>query len=79
VNNKFWRSTAGLGSIGPKWNTPGTPVNYVIDPKGVIRYKWDGYPGVKAIDNAIETVIHELKKAAVNRNVNHEDLYRAIP
>jgi peroxiredoxin len=57
-----WRSTADHGAIAEKWNSPGTPVYYIIDPLGVIRYKWVGSPGEKAIDAALEKLIHEAKK-----------------
>lgn len=43
------------------WNNPGTPLYYVIDPKGVIRYKWFGNPGKKAIDAALDKVIEEAE------------------
>ncbi len=44
------------------WNSPGTPVYYVIDPKGVIRYKWVGSPGEKAIDTALDRLIKETER-----------------
>ena len=44
-----------------KWNTPGTPTYYVLDQKRVIRYKWVGSPGAKAIDNALEKLIQEAE------------------
>jgi peroxiredoxin len=51
-----WRSFSDQGAINERWNA-GTPTYYVIDPKGVIRYKWFGYPGAKALDTALETLI----------------------
>ena len=59
--NVTWRSTAENGQIAPKWNQPGTPVYYVIDKVGIIRYKWVGYPGEKAIDSALEKVVQEIE------------------
>ena len=59
-----WRSTADPGPIAEKWNSPGTPVYYVIDPAGVIRYKWVGNPGAKAIDAALEKLIQEAERDA---------------
>ena len=53
-----WRSFVHQDAINAKWN-PGTPCYYVLDPKGVIRYKWVGAPGEKAIDTALEKLIHE--------------------
>jgi hypothetical protein len=58
-----WRSFAHQAAINAKWN-PSTPVYYVLDPKGVIRHKWVGAPGEKAIDTALEKLIDE---AEVNR------------
>lgn len=53
-----WRSTADAGNtIAAAWNHPGTPLYYVLDPRGVIRYKWLGYPGEKALDGALENLI----------------------
>ena len=45
-----------------EWNSPGTPVYYVIDPTGVIRYKWVGNPGEKALDAALDKLIQEAEK-----------------
>ncbi len=58
-----WRSFSDRGRIHAKWNA-GTPSYYVIDPKGVIRYKWVGSPGEKAIDSALERVIQEAERDA---------------
>ena len=57
-----WRSfvdsgNAGAGAIATKWNLSATPTLYVIDHKGVIRYKWAGAPGEKVIDAALDKLI----------------------
>ena len=57
-----WRSfvdvgNAGAGPIATKWNLSATPTFYVIDPKGVIRYKWVGAPGEKAMEAALTHLI----------------------
>ncbi len=57
-----WRSfvdagNAGAGPIATKWNLSATPTLYVIDHKGVIRYRWAGAPGEKVIDAALEKLI----------------------
>ena len=54
-----WRSFAHQDAIDAKWN-PSTPGYYVLDPKGMIRYKWIGAPGEKAIDTAVEKLIEEV-------------------
>jgi peroxiredoxin len=53
-----WRSFAHQDAINAKWN-PSTPGYYVLDPKGVIRYKWVGAPGERAIDRALEKLLDE--------------------
>jgi hypothetical protein len=62
-----WRSFAHQDTINAKWN-PSTPGYYVLDPRGVIRHKWVGAPGAKAIDTALERLINE---AAVNKKSRH--------
>ena len=66
-----WRSFADQGAINAKWNAD-SPTYYVIDPKGVIRYKWTGGPGEKTIDAALEKLIKEAEgnappKSVINR------------
>ncbi len=61
-----WRSFADAGPIGQgliasQWNLSATPTFYVLDPKGVIRYKWLGSPGAKAIDTALDKLIKEAE------------------
>ena len=55
-----WRSFAHQEAINAQWN-PSTPGYYVLDPRGVIRYKWVGAPGEKAIDTALEKLISEAE------------------
>ena len=55
-----WRSFVYQEAINAKWN-PSTPGYYVLDPKGVIRHKWVGAPGEKAIDTALEKLINEAE------------------
>jgi len=55
-----WRSFAHQDAINAKWN-PSTPCYYVLDPKGVIHYKWVGAPGEKTIEAALEKLINEAE------------------
>ena len=57
-----WRSFADQGAIVSRWTLSGTPTFYLIDPKGVIRYKWVGSPGEKAIDSALENLLKEAER-----------------
>jgi hypothetical protein len=61
-NQLNWRSFVDRGAIADKWKPTGTPSYYIIDSKGVIRYKWAGAPGAKAIDAALEKLIPEAEK-----------------
>jgi peroxiredoxin len=59
-----WRSIADRSVISAKWAARDTPTHYLIDHKGVIRYKWVGGPGEKAIDTALEKLIQEAEEKA---------------
>ncbi len=59
-----WRSfadvgDAGQGAIAARWNLTSTPTLYVLDARGLIRYKWPGGPGHEAIDSALDKLIKE--------------------
>jgi hypothetical protein len=61
-----WRSfvdagNAGAGPIAKKWNLSATPTFYLIDHKGVIRYKWAGPPGEKVMDAAIDKLLKAVE------------------
>jgi hypothetical protein len=59
-----WRSFVDRGAIAAKWKPAGTPTFYILDPKGVIRYKWAGAPGGKAIDAALGKLIRKAERDA---------------
>jgi hypothetical protein len=58
--NLNWRSFADAGGITSRWSARSTPAFYLFDHKGVIRYKWLGHPGAKAIDEAVEKLLGEI-------------------
>jgi peroxiredoxin len=51
----------GLGVIGRAWNLFGTPTVFVLDHKGVIRYRQVGIPDRKAIDGVLKELIREAE------------------
>ena len=51
----------GFGPISRAWNLQGTPTLFVLDHKGVIRYRWLGSPGENAIDEALNKLIKEAE------------------
>ena len=62
-----WRSFAdpgdlGQGAIAARWNFSVSPTLYIIDHKGIIRRKWLGSPGEKAIDAALEPLVEEAER-----------------
>jgi len=57
--NLAWRSFVDEGPISKVWKPAGTPSFYILDPAGIIRYKWAGAPGAKAIDEALEKLLQE--------------------
>ncbi len=64
--NLTWRSfadqgDAGQGAIAARWNLTNTPTFYVLDARGVIRYKWPGGAGPEVIDAALDRLIKEVE------------------
>jgi hypothetical protein len=58
----FWNGPKGTeGPIAKAWNVRGWPTIYVLDPKGVIRYKG---PREKKLDEAVDTLLAEREKEA---------------
>src|SRR3954447_18513443 len=54
----WWDGGSTAGLIASKWNVHGWPTVYVIDAKGVIRYKSVG-ANEKLIDAAMEKALKE--------------------
>lgn len=54
----FWDGGSTEGPIASTWNVRGWPTIYVLDHKGVIRYK-----GVreKSLDKAVDALLQEVK------------------
>jgi len=64
--NLNWRSfadsgNAGQGAIAARWNLTSTPTLYVLDARGVIRYKWPGVPSARTLDAALEMLVREAE------------------
>ena len=63
LNFRSFTDTAdgeGLGVICSAWNLDGTPTIYVVDHRGLIRYRRMGIPDKQAIDEVLETLIKEV-------------------
>ena len=55
----FWNGGGTRGPISSAWNVRGWPTIYVLDHKGVIRYK--NVRGER-MDEAVDTLLAEMKK-----------------
>ena len=53
----FWDGGNTNGPLASKWNVHGWPTIYVLDDKGVIRYK---NVREKAMDNAVNALLREM-------------------
>jgi peroxiredoxin len=56
----WWDGGNPGGPIAKAWNVSGWPTTYVLDAKGVIRYK---NVREKAMDKAVDELLEELEKA----------------
>jgi hypothetical protein len=54
----FWDGGDTSGPIATKWNVHGWPTIYVLDHKGVIRFK---DPREKALDDAVDSLVKEVE------------------
>jgi hypothetical protein len=54
----FWNGGSTSGPISRAWGVEGWPTIYVIDPKGIIRYR-----DVRgdAMDQAVDTLLREIQ------------------
>jgi len=60
----FWNGPKGpAGPISSAWNVHAWPTVYVLDKRGVIRYK--GLPE-KELDKAVDELLGETEKKSVN-------------
>ncbi len=58
----FWNGPQGTGGpISSDWNVRGWPTLFLIDHKGILRYKWVGNPGDKVMDEAIDKLVKEAE------------------
>src|SRR5829696_4754027 len=56
----WWDGGDTSGPIASKWNVHGWPTTYVLDHKGVIRFKG---PREKQLDEAVDQLLSELEKS----------------
>jgi Thioredoxin-like len=54
----WWDGGSTNGPIAKKWNVHGWPTIYVLDDKGIIRYK--GVRG-EAMDKAVDALLKEME------------------
>jgi hypothetical protein len=57
-----WRSFQFDAAVARQWH-PFTPTFFVLDPQGVIRYKWAGGIGASAMDAGLEEVLSDAARS----------------
>jgi thiol-disulfide isomerase/thioredoxin/tRNA A-37 threonylcarbamoyl transferase component Bud32 len=57
----WWDGGPSGGRLTQRWQIEGFPTIYLIDPKGIIRYRFPQMVGHE-LDEAIETLMHEQEK-----------------
>jgi peroxiredoxin len=55
----WWDGGNTEGPIASQWNVRSWPTTYILDHKGVIRYKG---PREKAMDEAVDKLLNELEQ-----------------
>jgi hypothetical protein len=55
----WWDGGSANGPIATRWNVSGWPTTYVLDHRGVIRYK--NVRDDAAIDKAVDTLLKEME------------------
>jgi hypothetical protein len=59
----WWNGPKGTsGPLSEAWNVQGWPTTYVLDSKGVIRYKHFGNNEVKKLDELVDGLVKEIEK-----------------
>ena len=58
----WWDGGSRAGPIAATWNVKDWPVLYVLDAKGVIRYKTDGSASEETLDKWIDELVAEADK-----------------
>lgn len=57
----WWNGSRGGERISAQWQVSAFPTIYVLDVKGIIRYRQEGVPDA-ALDKAIEQLLQEMEK-----------------
>jgi thiol-disulfide isomerase/thioredoxin len=60
----FWNGGGSESGIAATWNVHGWPMIYVLDPKGTIRFKQDGYGGKRSdalLDELVDRLLKEIE------------------
>jgi thiol-disulfide isomerase/thioredoxin len=58
----WWDSPQLNTPIGGRWGVVGIPTTFLIDPQGVIRYRFPGAQPDHVLDQAVDELLGEVKK-----------------
>lgn len=70
VSRTWWDGGSTRGPIATRWNVTGWPTIYVLDHKGVIRFK---NTRGEALEKAVEQLLEEQAKEAAGNGTNEAD------
>jgi hypothetical protein len=57
----WWNGGGTSGPISNPWKIQGWPTLYLIDHKGVIRYRWLGAPDENTMNKAVDALVKEAE------------------
>src|SRR5262249_60129119 len=58
INWRYWIDTPE-NAIVPRWDVSGFPTVFLIDPKGIVRYRHEGAPSAEELDSEIDRLLAE--------------------
>ncbi len=58
INWRYWIDTPENSIVTP-WEVRGYPTVFLIDPKGIVRYRHEGAPPAEELDSQIDRLLAE--------------------
>ena len=55
----WWMSGEAFSTVARIWSPEGVPTLYAIDRRGIVRYKFLGFPGAATIDRLVDGLLKE--------------------
>ena len=68
----WWDGGDTNGPIANHFNVQGWPTLYILDHQGIIRHKYEGFPGEETFDKAIDELLAAVSPAASTPKPDNE-------